>query len=87
VFVPRTSSTLVATWFWQTEGISAEPVILGVRPSSSCLGSHPVREELPFTPPLWLRNQSFSLDEILSEKDLSHLLGSRLLPRNSGWSS
>jgi hypothetical protein len=33
VFVPRTSSTTVATWFWQTEGRSAERVILGVRPS------------------------------------------------------
>jgi hypothetical protein len=30
-FVPRTSSTLVATWFWQTEGRSAERVISGVR--------------------------------------------------------
>jgi hypothetical protein len=30
VFVPRTSSTPVATWFWQTEGRSAEYVILGV---------------------------------------------------------
>jgi hypothetical protein len=24
MFVPRTSSTPVATWFWQTEGRSAE---------------------------------------------------------------
>jgi hypothetical protein len=32
-FVPRTSSTPVATWFWQTEGRIAECVILGVRPS------------------------------------------------------
>jgi hypothetical protein len=32
-FVPRTSSTPVATWFWQTEGRSAERVISGVRPS------------------------------------------------------
>jgi hypothetical protein len=31
VFVPRTSSTPVATWFRQTEGRSAERVILGVR--------------------------------------------------------
>jgi hypothetical protein len=37
VFVPRTSSTLVATWFWQTEGRSAEHVILGVRPSEFIL--------------------------------------------------
>jgi hypothetical protein len=33
VFVPMTSSTPVATWFWQTKGRSAERVILGVRPS------------------------------------------------------
>jgi hypothetical protein len=33
VFVPRTSSTSVATWFWQTEGRSAKRVILGVRSS------------------------------------------------------
>jgi hypothetical protein len=37
VFVPRTSSTPVATWFWQTEGRSAERVILGVRPSEFIL--------------------------------------------------
>jgi hypothetical protein len=37
VFVPRTSSTPVATWFWQTEGRSAERVILRVRPSEFIL--------------------------------------------------
>jgi hypothetical protein len=37
VFVPRTSSTLVATWFWQTEGRSAEHVILGDRPNEFIL--------------------------------------------------
>jgi hypothetical protein len=37
VFVPRTSSTPVATWFRQTEGRSAEHVILGVRPSEYIL--------------------------------------------------
>jgi hypothetical protein len=37
VFVPRTSSTPVATWFWQKEGRSAERVILGVRPSEFIL--------------------------------------------------
>jgi hypothetical protein len=37
VFVPRTSSTLVATWFWKTEGRSAERVTLGVRPSEFIL--------------------------------------------------
>jgi hypothetical protein len=37
VFVPRTSCTPVATWFWQTEGRSAERVILGVRLSEFIL--------------------------------------------------
>jgi hypothetical protein len=37
VFVPRTSSTSVATWFWQTEVRSAEHVTLGVRPSEFIL--------------------------------------------------
>jgi hypothetical protein len=37
VFVPRASSTLVATWFRQTEGRSAERVILGVRASEFIL--------------------------------------------------
>jgi hypothetical protein len=37
VFVPRTSSTLVDTWFWQTEGRSTERVILGVLPSEFIL--------------------------------------------------
>jgi hypothetical protein len=32
-FVPMTSSTAVAAWFWQTEGRSAERVISGVQPS------------------------------------------------------
>jgi hypothetical protein len=65
VFVPRTSSTSVATWFWQTEGRSVERVILGVRPSELILlefqspsrrifiGSHSL-------PPLWSHNRSFS---------------------------
>jgi hypothetical protein len=64
VFVPRTSSTPVATLFWQTEGRSAEHVILGVRPSEFILselhspsrrifiGSHSL-------PPLWSPNRSF----------------------------
>jgi hypothetical protein len=64
VFVPRTSSTPVATWFWQTEGRSAERVILGVRPSEFIMleiqspsrrifiGSHSL-------PPLWSHNRSF----------------------------
>jgi hypothetical protein len=37
VFVPKTSSPPVATWFWQTEGRSAECVILGIRPSEFIL--------------------------------------------------
>jgi hypothetical protein len=65
VFVPRTSSTAVATWFWQTKGRSAELVILGVRPSEFIslefqsplrrifIGSHSL-------PPLWSPNRSFS---------------------------
>jgi hypothetical protein len=65
VFVPRTSSTPVATWFWQTEGRSAEHVILGVRPSEFILselqspsrrifiGSHSL-------PPLWSPNRSIT---------------------------
>jgi hypothetical protein len=63
VFAPRTSSTLMATWFWQTKGRSAERMILGVRPSSSCLGSHPIREEFLSSPthsPLWSPNRSFN---------------------------
>jgi hypothetical protein len=65
VFVPRTSSTSVATWFWQMEGRSAEHVILGVRPSEFILlefqspsrrifiGSHSL-------PPLWSLNRSIN---------------------------
>jgi hypothetical protein len=37
VFVPRTSSTPVAAWFWQTEGRIAERMILGARPSEFIL--------------------------------------------------
>jgi hypothetical protein len=37
VFVPRTSSTPVATLFWQMEGRSTELVILGVQPSEFIL--------------------------------------------------
>jgi hypothetical protein len=74
VFVPSTSSTPVASWFWQTEGRSAERVILGVRPSEFILsefqspstrifiGSH----SLP--PPLSSPNQSFSVLKRLSEQ-------------------
>jgi hypothetical protein len=66
-FVPRTSSTPVATWCWQTEGRSAERVILGVRPSGFILsefqspsrrifiGSHSLH------PPLWSPNRSFNI--------------------------
>jgi hypothetical protein len=37
LFVPRTSSTPMATWFWQTEGRSVERVISGVRPGEFIL--------------------------------------------------
>jgi hypothetical protein len=65
VFVPRTSSTPVATWFWQTEGRSAEHVILGSdRASSSCWSFNLLREEFFFgshsLPPLWSPNRSFN---------------------------
>jgi hypothetical protein len=50
-FVPRTSSTLVATWCWQTEGRSAERVILGVRPSGFILSEfNLLREEFLSAP-------------------------------------
>jgi hypothetical protein len=64
VFAPRTSNTLVATWFRQTEGRSAERVIFRVRmiefillefqsPSRRIsIGSHSL-------PPLWSPNRSF----------------------------
>jgi hypothetical protein len=46
VFVPKTSSTPVTTWFWQTEGRSAERVILEFdRASSSRWNFNLLREE------------------------------------------
>jgi hypothetical protein len=64
VFIPRTSSTLVATWFWQTEGSSAERVILGVRPSEFILLEFQYPSGRIFIgphsfPPLWSPNRSF----------------------------
>jgi hypothetical protein len=51
VFVPRTSSTLVATLFWQTEGRSANRVFWGSdRASSSCWTFNLVREEFLSAP-------------------------------------
>jgi hypothetical protein len=51
VFVPRTSSTTVATWFWQTEDRSAECVIWGSdRASSSCWSFNLLREEFLSAP-------------------------------------
>jgi hypothetical protein len=63
-FVPRTSSTPVATWFWQTEARSAERVILGVRPSEFILSEFqsPSRRIFIGThslPLLWSPNRSF----------------------------
>jgi hypothetical protein len=65
VFVPRTSSTPVATWFWQTEGRSAERVILGVRPSQFILLEFRSPSRRIFIgsihcPPLWSPNRSFN---------------------------
>jgi hypothetical protein len=64
-FVPRTSSTPVATWCWQTEGRSAERVILGVRPSGFILSEFQSPSRRNFIgshslPPLWSPNRSFS---------------------------
>jgi hypothetical protein len=64
VFVPRTGSTPVATWFWQTEGRSAERVILGFRPSEFILSEFqsPLRRIFIgsiHSPPLWSPNWSF----------------------------
>jgi hypothetical protein len=65
VFVPRTSSTPVATWFWQMEGRSAERVILGVRPSEFILSEFQSPSRRIFIgshslPPLWSPNRSFT---------------------------
>jgi hypothetical protein len=56
-FVPRTSSTPVATWCWQTEGRSAERVIFGGPTERVHLVGGSISFEknfyrLPFTPPL-----------------------------------
>jgi hypothetical protein len=66
VFVPRTSSTPVATWFWQTEGRSAERVILGVRPSEFILSEFQSPSRRIFIdshslPPLWSPIRCFSV--------------------------
>jgi hypothetical protein len=58
VFVPMISSTLVATWFWQTEGRSVEYVILGVSPSEFILSEFQSPSRRIFIgshslPPLW----------------------------------
>jgi hypothetical protein len=64
-FVPRTSSTPVATWFWQMEGRSAERVILGVRPSEFILSEFQSTSRRIFIdshslpPLLWSPNRSF----------------------------
>jgi hypothetical protein len=64
VFVPRTSSTPVATWFCQTEGRSAECVILGVRLSEFILSEFQSPSRRIFIgshslPPLWSPNRFF----------------------------
>jgi hypothetical protein len=56
VFVPRTSSTPVATWFWQTEGRSAECDFGGPTERVHLVGVSISFEKnfyrLPFIPPL-----------------------------------
>jgi hypothetical protein len=64
VFVPRTSSTPVAMCFRQTEGRSAERVILVVRPSEFILSEFQSPSRRIFIgshslPPLWSPNRSF----------------------------
>jgi hypothetical protein len=66
VFAPRTSSTPVATWFWQMEGRSAECVILGVRPSEFILLEFQSPSRRIFIsshslPPLWSPDRSFNI--------------------------
>jgi hypothetical protein len=63
-FIPRTSSTPVATWFWQTEGRSAERVNLEVRPSKFILSEFQSPSRIIFIgshslPPLLSPNRSF----------------------------
>jgi hypothetical protein len=65
VSVSRTSSTPVATWFWQTEDTSAEHVILWVRPSEFVLLEFHSTSRRIFMgsqslPPLWSPKWSFN---------------------------
>jgi hypothetical protein len=66
MFVPSTSSTPVAMWFWQTEGRSAERVILGVRPREFILleiqsPSRRIFISSHSLPPLWSPNRFFKI--------------------------
>jgi hypothetical protein len=90
VFVPRTSTTLVATWFWQTEGRNAERVILGVRPSEFILSEFQSPSRRIFIgsnslPPLWSPNRSFTIaldldeeGEHVDQKEYRSMIGSLL---------
>jgi hypothetical protein len=97
-FVPRTSSTPVDTWFWQTEGRSVERVILGVRPSEFVLSEfNLLRQEFlsaPIhSPPLWSPNRSFkhgwmscaSLRLILCLQTPGNHFDSRIFVRSSSF--
>jgi hypothetical protein len=74
VFAPRTSSTPVATWFWQTEGRSAECVISRVRLSEFILLEFQSPSRRIFIgsnslPPLWSSNRSFKFFEVRAQVD------------------
>jgi hypothetical protein len=78
VFVPRTSSTPVDTWFWQTKGRSVERVILGVRPSEFILLEFQSPSRRIFIgsyslPPLWSPNRSFKNSRSNSANSTDHL--------------
>jgi hypothetical protein len=98
VFVPRTSSTPVATWFWQTEGRSAQCVILGVRPSDFILSEFQSLSRRIFIgshslPPLWSPNRSFkwyqsrsgSLLTLTSLRSKDGVLGTRFRSSTLRW--
>jgi hypothetical protein len=94
MFVPMTSSTPMATWFWQTEVRSAERVILVVRPSEFILleFQSPLRRIFISShslPPLWSPNRSFNwyLSRFKSLLTLTSLRSKHGVPRTGFGSS
>jgi hypothetical protein len=74
VFVPRTSSTPVATWFWQTEGRSAERVILGVRPTEFILSEFHLVEGIESVEQCAMQGFNLVKQGKLSYEDKLHLI-------------